>query len=79
MQTLLWPTASGLVVGMIYLAGGAAHRDTLQYTLGTSLAAISSAALFFNGAHMYWILALAGGGAYLIAAALEPRRHTNTA
>lgn len=78
-QTLLWPTGSGLVIGMIYLAGGAAHRDILQYTLGTWLAVISSAALFFNGPTLYWTLALAGGGSYLIAAALEPRRHTTPA
>ncbi|NNH68403.1 ABC transporter permease [Nocardia uniformis] len=73
-QTLLWPTGSGLIIGMIYLAGGAALHDVLQYTLGTWLAVMSSAALFLEGANMYWALALTGGGAYLVAAALESRR-----
>ena len=74
-HTLLWPSGSGLVVGLLYLAGGVAHRDVLQYALGAWLAVISSAALFLEGANLYWALALAGGGAYLVAAALEPRRY----
>ncbi|MBL1079146.1 ABC transporter permease [Nocardia sp. 2] len=67
-QTLLWPTASGLVVGMIHLASGAAHRDVTQYTLGAWLAVMSSAALFFDGANLYWALAVIGGGGYFAAA-----------
>lgn len=78
-HTLLWPTGSGLVIGLLYLAGGVAHRDLLQYGLGAWLAVTSSAALFLQGANVYWALALAGGGAYLVAAALEPRRHTGAA
>ncbi|MGW3106585.1 hypothetical protein [Streptomyces sp. NPDC001100] len=75
-HTLMWPTASGLVVGLLYLAGGSVYRDRLQYMLGTWLALTSSAALVLHGAPLYWVLALAGGGSYLVAAALEPRRHT---
>ena len=71
-HTLLWPTGSGLVIGLIYLAGGIAHRDVLQYGLGAWLAVTSPAALFLHGANVYWALALAGGGAYLLAAMLEP-------
>lgn len=78
-HTLLWPTGSGLVVGMLYLAGGVAHRDVLQYGLGAWLAVMSPAALFLQGANVYWALALAGGGGYLVAAALESRRHTGAA
>jgi hypothetical protein len=78
-HTLLWPTGSGLVIGLLYLAGGVAHRDLLQYGLGAWLAVTSSAALFLQGANVYWALALAGGGAYLVAAALEQRRHTGAA
>ncbi|MFG2779490.1 hypothetical protein ACGFY7_16775 [Streptomyces prunicolor] len=72
-----WRESSGLVVGLLYLAGGAVYRDRLQYLLGTWLALTSSAALFVHGAPLYWVLALAGGGSYLVAAALEPRRHTS--
>ncbi|GAB2681169.1 ABC transporter permease [Nocardia goodfellowii] len=75
-QTLLWPTGAGLVVGMIYLGGGLAYRDSLQYALGAWLAVMSSAALFLDGATLYWALALIGGGGYLVAALLEPRRTT---
>ena len=74
-HTLLWPSGSGLAVGLLYLAGGVADRDVLQYALGAWLAVISSAALFLEGANLYWALALVGGGAYLVAAALEPRRY----
>ncbi|MFH5210073.1 ABC transporter permease [Antrihabitans sp. NCIMB 15449] len=73
-HALLWPTGSGVVVGMLYLAGGSAQRDIVQYTLGLWLALASSAALFLPGAGMYACLALAGGGGYFAAAALEPRR-----
>ncbi|MGV9739855.1 hypothetical protein [Nocardia farcinica] len=65
---------SGLIVGLLYLAGGAAYRDVLQYTLGAWLALTSTAALLLDGASPYWVLAVAGGGSYLLAAALEPRR-----
>ncbi|WP_406119346.1 ABC transporter permease [Streptomyces sp. NBC_00989] len=91
-HTLMWPTASGLVVGLLYLAGGAVYRDRLQYLLGAWLALTSSAALFLHGAPLYWVLALAGGGSYLVAAAPrtppprqgparqgELRRHPRTA
>ncbi|WP_067533580.1 ABC transporter permease [Nocardia crassostreae] len=73
-ESLLWPAGSGLVVGLLYLAGGSAYRDVQQYALGSRLALISAAALFLGGVSAYWLLALAGGGAYLLAAALEPRR-----
>lgn len=73
-HTLLWPTGSGLVIGLLYLAGGVARRDGLQYALGGWLAVTSSAALFCGGAHLFWALAVAGGGGYLVAAALEPGR-----
>ena len=77
-HTLLRPAGSGLVIGLIYLAGGIAHRDVLQYGLGVWLAVTSPAALFLQGANVYWALALAGGGAYLVAATLEPRRSSGT-
>ncbi|MER6910132.1 ABC transporter permease [Streptomyces sp. NPDC000594] len=73
-HTLMWPAASGLVVGLLYLAGGAVHRDLLQYGLGCWLALTSTAALFLDRPGLYAALALAGGGSYLVAAALEPRR-----
>lgn len=74
LQSLLWPTGSGLVVGLLYLAEGAARRNTLHYALGSWLALISTGALFLDAAGPFWVLALAGGGAYLVATGLETRR-----
>ena len=71
-HTLLWPSGSGLVIGLIYLAGGIADRDVVQYGLGAWLAVTSPAALFLQGTNMYSALAIAGGGAYLVAAIVEP-------
>jgi hypothetical protein len=74
LQTVLWPTGSGLVVGLLYLGEGAARRNVLHYCLGTWLALVSSAALFLESTGPFWVLAVAGGGAYAVAAVLERRR-----
>ncbi|CAL9481315.1 hypothetical protein SUDANB171_03036 [Streptomyces sp. enrichment culture] len=73
-QTLLWPTGSGFVVGLLYVAEGAARRNRLHYTLGTWLALTSAAALLLGNPAFYWVLTIAGGGAYAVAAVLERRR-----
>ncbi|MGP2438644.1 ABC transporter permease [Streptomyces sp. JW3] len=73
-QTLLWPTGSGLVVGLLYVAEGAARRNALHYVLGTWLALTSTAALLLGTPGLYWVLTLAGGGAYAVASVLELRR-----
>lgn len=75
-QTLLWPTGSGLVVGLIYIAEGALRRNAPHYLLGSWLALTCSAALLLPAAGLYWVLALAGGGGYLLALAAEQRRST---
>ena len=74
LQGILWPAGSGFVVGMLYLAGGAANRDVVQYGLGSWLAVTSAAAVLLDGAGFYTALALAGGGGYLAGVALERRR-----
>ncbi|MFD5428206.1 ABC transporter permease [Streptomyces sp. NPDC127084] len=74
LQSVLWPAGSGLVVGLIYLAEGAARRNLLHYGLGCWLALISAAAFFAGVPGLYWVLAVAGGGAYAVATALEHRR-----
>lgn len=73
-QTLLWPAGTGLVVGLMYLLGGTVQRDLHQYALGAWLALTATAGLFLGLPGLYWVVAVAGGGAYLVAAALEPRR-----
>jgi hypothetical protein len=74
LQTVLWPTGSALVVGLIYLAEGAARRNVLHYLLGSWLALVGTAALFLNTPGPFWVLTVAGGGAYVVATVLEGRR-----
>ncbi|MFJ7587646.1 ABC transporter permease [Streptomyces sp. NPDC097617] len=74
LQSVLWPAGSGLVVGLLYLAEGAVRRNVLHYSLGVWLAITSTAALALAAPGFYWILAVGGGGAYALAAALEHRR-----
>ncbi|MFE2187895.1 ABC transporter permease [Streptomyces sp. NPDC059455] len=74
LQSVLWPTGSGLIVGLIYVSEGAARRNVLHYGLGVWLALTSTAALFLGTPGLYWVLAIAGGGAYAIATVLERRR-----
>ncbi|AOS63723.1 ABC transporter permease [Actinoalloteichus hymeniacidonis] len=73
-QNVLYPTGAAFVVGLINIAEGAVRRNVLHHSLGSWLALISTAALFLTGAGPFWVLALAGGGAYALAAVLEGRR-----
>lgn len=73
-ETLLWPAGSGLVIGLCYLAGGAATRDLLQYALGSWLALVTGASLLLDTPSTYAVLAVLGAAGYLGAAVLEPRR-----
>lgn len=74
LSMLMFPAGSALVVGLLYLMGGALDRDVLQYTLGTTLALVGTAAVFLGLSGLYRVLALVVAGAYLTAATLEPRR-----
>lgn len=74
LQSLLWPTGSALVVGMLYTAGGAAYRDRVQYALGTYLAVVGAAAVTLGGTGSTALLATVGVAGYLAAAGAEPRR-----
>ncbi len=72
-QSLLWPTGSGFVVGLLYIAEGARRRNLLHYGLGTWLALTSTAALLLGTPGLYWVLTVAGGGAYAVATLAEHR------
>jgi hypothetical protein len=74
LPTMLWPTWSGFLVGVLYLGEGAARRNVLHYGLGTWLALTSAAALFLGVPSLFWVLAVAGGGGFGVAAVLERRR-----
>ncbi len=74
LQSVLWPAGSGLIVGLLYLAEGAVRRNVLHYGLGVWIALTSAAALSLDAPGLYWVLAVAGGGAYSLATAFEHRR-----
>lgn len=74
LKKVLWPAGSGLIVGLLYLAEGSVRRNMLHYSLGAWLALVSTAALSFASPGLFWVLAIAGGGAYVLAALLEHRR-----
>lgn len=74
LQTMLWPTGSGLVVGLLYLGEGVVRRNVLHYCLGTWLALVSALALSLGTPGLFWMLTIAGGGAYTVAVVLERRR-----
>lgn len=74
LQSILWPTGSGIVVGLIYVSEGAFRRNVLHYGLGTWLVLVSSTSLLFGSSTLYWILAIAGGGAFAVATVLERSR-----
>ncbi|OCC12313.1 ABC transporter permease [Streptomyces sp. PTY087I2] len=74
LQEVLWPAGSGLVVGLVYLAEGSVRRNLLHYGLGVWLALVSTAALSLASPGLFQVLAVAGGGAYALAALLEHRR-----
>ncbi|MEW1582017.1 hypothetical protein AB0407_28485 [Streptomyces microflavus] len=63
-QAVLWPTGSGLIVGLPYVAEGARRRNLLHYTLGAWLALTSTAALLLGAPGLSWVPTIAGGGAY---------------
>ncbi|MFI6166158.1 ABC transporter permease [Nocardia sp. NPDC051052] len=74
LQTVLWPTGAGLIVGLLYLGEGAARRNVLHYCLGTWLALVSTGALLLGNPGLFWVLTLGGGGGYAVATVLERRR-----
>ena len=75
---LLWPAASGLVVGLLYCAGGALWDDPLQFGLGAWLLATTSLGVLGGVTALYLTMALAGGGGFLVAAALLAARQARS-
>lgn len=76
LRTMLIPAGSGLVVGLLYLGEGVVRRNLVHYSLGTWLVLVSAAALCLGTSGLFWVLAVAGGGGYAVAAVLERRRLT---
>ncbi len=68
---LLWPVLSGLVVGLLYLMIGTALGDRLHYGLGAWILIASGAGAVAGYPSVYLVMALAGGGGFLIGALVE--------
>jgi len=78
LQTILWPTGSGLVVGLIYLAEGAMRLDTLHYALGAFLVVVATGVLFLPTVTAIGVLAVVGGSAYIAATLVDQRRRSRS-
>jgi len=69
---LLWPTGSGLVVGLLYVATGAMWSDRVQFGLGAGILLSSGAGALAGVPGVYLVMSVAGGGGFLLAAAVIP-------
>jgi len=64
---LLWPTGSGLVVGLLYVATGAMWSDRVQFWLGAWILLSSGAAALTGVPGVYLVMSVAGGGGLIAA------------
>lgn len=66
---LLWPVLSALVVGALYLAGGAMWQDRTTYALGVWILVAAGAGGLAGYPTVHLVMAVAGGGGFLATAA----------
>ena len=66
--TLLWSGSSLLLVGVLYLGGGALFQDRFQYGLGVWMLVTGAGSVFAGVPGNFAVVALAGGGGLLLAA-----------
>jgi hypothetical protein len=64
---LLWPGSAAGVTGVMCLAGGLFFRDKIHYSLGAWLLITTAASMFAGVPGNFAVLALAGGGGFLVA------------
>jgi len=70
LASLYYPSAYALMAGTLYLAGAALWREPSQLVLGVVLLVVGSVAPFVGQPENNLVLALGGGGSFLIAAAV---------
>lgn len=74
----LWASGSALVIGLLYMAGGALWQDRGQFWLGVWFAVIAGTAGLLGSPWAFLVLSVAGGGGLLLASgvalALRHRR-----
>ena len=66
---LLWSVLSGLLVGVLYLTGGALWQDPVQYRLGAWVLVSSAIGALAGYPGVYLVMGIGGGGGFLVAAA----------
>ena len=66
---------AALVVGLLYLTGGVLWRSSAMYVLGGWIALVGAGAALAGLPGSYLLMALAGGGGMLVAAAVEAVRN----
>jgi len=71
---LLWTGSSLVAVGLLYLAGGMLWDDRLQYGLGVWVLVTGAGSVAAGVPGNFEVLSLAGGGGFLVAAAVTRAR-----
>jgi hypothetical protein len=66
--SLLWSGSSLVLVGVLYLAGGALWRDRFQYGLGVWMLVTGAGSVFAGVPGNFAVLSLASGGGLLVTA-----------
>lgn len=69
LAALYFPSAYALMAGIMYLAGAALWSEKSQLVLGCVLLVVGSIAPFFGGPTNNLVMAIGGGGSFLVAAA----------
>lgn len=67
LAALYFPSAYAVMAGMMYLAGAALWSEKSQLVLGIVLLVVGSIAPFFGGPTNNLVMAIGGGGAFLVA------------
>lgn len=68
---LMWPMLSLLMVGLLYLAGGALWQDRPQFVLGVWILFTNVVAMWSGITWYLAVLSLLGGGGFLVGAAVS--------
>lgn len=71
LRPLVWSGSALLVVGLMYLAAGIIWRDRVQYGLGAWTLIVGAASVSAGAPDNFAVLSLAGGGGFLVAAAVS--------
>ncbi|MBX9244528.1 hypothetical protein ICW40_06865 [Actinotalea ferrariae] len=73
-QTTVMTVVPALVVGALYMAGGAMWGDRTQFTLGAGIGVVTAVAALVGLPHMLGVMAVAGGGGMLLTAGVDAVR-----